>query len=355
MNSVLTLALRIFRKSLLPAVLFAVCMAFSPVLLQAQTPQLSLADLLIALRSKKVSLPERNKILTEAVNQRGITFALTPEIEKELAVTGASTELLTAIKQKLAVVKPEPKPVATPIPTPTPPDYSFYQKRADTAAGKGEFTLALADYNKAAELKNDVSSIFLNRGRTHYNLKSYDQSVADYDRAIELNPKDAAAFYSRGESYERIGNKEKALADYQKAADLDTESEVAKASVKRLQDEIAKANAKPEPVKQVPAVVAPPEFLNLGNLTSANATRMVTPTYPLTAQRTGIEGRVTVEVELDIEGKVVSAKATSGHQMLRSAAEDAAKRSRFTPATFNGVVIKAKGVIQYNFNLKAGK
>ncbi|MGQ0540986.1 MAG: TonB family protein, partial [Blastocatellia bacterium] len=218
-----------------------------------------------------------------------------------------------------------------------------------------DFTLALADYNKAAELKNDVSSIFLNRGRTHYNLKSYDQSVADYDRAIELNPRDAAAFYSRGESYERIGNKEKALADYQKASDLDTESEVAKASVKRLQDEIAKATAKPEPVRQVPAVVPPPDFLNLGNLTSANATRMVTPTYPLTAQRTGIEGRVTVEVELDVEGKVVSAKATSGHQMLRSAAEDAAKRSRFNPATFNGLAIKAKGVIQYNFNLKAGK
>ena len=68
--------------------------------LRAQTPQLSLADLLIGLRSKKVTLEERNKILAEAVRQRGITFALTGEIEKELSTTGAGKELISAIRQK---------------------------------------------------------------------------------------------------------------------------------------------------------------------------------------------------------------------------------------------------------------
>jgi TonB family C-terminal domain len=81
---------------------------------------------------------------------------------------------------------------------------------------------------------------------------------------------------------------------------------------------------------------------------------MVMPTYPQLASRANIEGKVTVDVELDMEGKVVSAKAASGHQMLRQAAEDAAKRSRFKPPTFDGTPIRAKGVIVYNFNLKAG-
>ena len=61
------------------AVFFAVMLMFAT-FANAQSPQLSLADLLIGLRSKKVSLPERNAILTEAVRQRGVTFAMTPEM-----------------------------------------------------------------------------------------------------------------------------------------------------------------------------------------------------------------------------------------------------------------------------------
>ena len=87
----------------------------------SQTPaQLSLADILIALRSKKVTLVERNKILTDAVMVRGITFALTPEIEKELAGGGADGALIDAIRQKSPVVKPVEKPVTKPSPTATP-------------------------------------------------------------------------------------------------------------------------------------------------------------------------------------------------------------------------------------------
>lgn len=80
---------------------------------------------------------------------------------------------------------------------------------------------------------------------------------------------------------------------------------------------------------------------------------MVTPVYSTVAQRSQVEGRVVVEVELDAEGNVVSAKAISGHQMLRNAAEDAAAKSKFKPALFDGKPIKAKGTITYNFALKA--
>lgn len=342
-----------FSRSKLLAFLASSLLIFAAAV-QAQAPQLSLADLLIGLRSKKVSLPERNTILTEAVRQRGVTFSMTPEIEKELATTGASPTLIEAIRQKGQIVKTVatslPKP--TPVPTPAPPDFSFYQTRADLNAGKGEYSLALADYNKTLEMKADNRVAYLNRGKTHFNLKSYDLSVKDFDKALELDPKDAAAYLDRGVSYEKLGDAGKALDDYQKAIDLDPANEAAKGNLKRLLDAQAAAAAA-EAAKNAPP--PPPEFVYVGTLTSANAVRMVMPAYTIVAQRANVEGKVSVDVELNEKGEVVSAKATSGHQMLRGSAEDAAKRTIFKPALYNGQPIKSKGSIVYNFSLRAGR
>lgn len=328
----------------------------------AQQPQLSLADLIIGLRSKKVTLEERNTLLAGAVRQRGITFSLTDQIEKELLTTGASKVLIDAVKEKsvtAVVPKPTPAPMAaaTPVPTPTPPDFSFYQTRADASLGKGEFSLAVADYDRAVSLKADSPIAFLNRGRAHFNLKDFGKANADFDKSIELDPKDARAFYNRGVLNESLGYLEKALSDYQKAAELEPSNEATKTSAKKLTDEIqakaAKAAALQPPVA-VAEPVKPPESINLGNLTAADAIRMVKPVYSPIAQRSNIQGRVVVEITLDVEGNVVDAKAVSGHQFLKMAAEDAAKRSKFRPATFGGQPIKGTGTITYNFSLKPG-
>lgn len=311
----------------------------------AQNQELSLADILIGLRSKKVTLPERNQILASAVAERGITFQLSPQIEKELIATGADEVLLAAIRTKSLPPKPVSTPTPVPVPTPTPPDASFYQKRAETNAGKGEFDSALADYTKAVEMKKDDPMLYVGRGRTLYNLRSYDLSVKDYDKAIELSPKTAVAFLNRGASYEKLGDMQKALADYRQASNLDAANETAISEVKRLEDAIEKANP-PKPAEPVR-----PEFLNLGTLDPESAERLVPPTYSAIAKQSRIQGKVTVEVELDEEGRVVSAKATSGHPMLRQSAEDAAKRSKFKPARFNDLPIKARGQITYSFTL----
>ena len=206
--------------------------------------------------------------------------------------------------------------------------------------------MALADYNKSLEMKTDNPAAYLNRGKAHYNLKSYDLSVKDFDKAVELNPKDSIAFLNRGVSHEKLGDTKKAAGDFQKSVDLDPANEAAKANLKRLHDaQVAAAAAEA-------ARNAPPAFVNLGNLSFANAVKMITPVYSPVAQRANVEGRVIVEVELDEQGDVVSAKATSGHQMLRSSAEDAAKRSKFKPAMFNNRPIKGKATITYNFSLK---
>lgn len=84
-----------------------------------KNPPLSLADILTGLRSKKTSLKNRNKLLTIAVKQRGVSFTLTPEIEKELKNTGADSGLIEAIREKsVKPPTPTPSPTATPKPTP---------------------------------------------------------------------------------------------------------------------------------------------------------------------------------------------------------------------------------------------
>lgn len=343
-------------RSLVILAVFASAMASS---LHAQTPQLSLADLIIGLRSQKVTLPERNRILAEAVIERGITFVATPEIEAELKATGAADELIAAIRTKsLAVeVRPEPEP-----------DQDFYHRRAIENSAKGEFELALADFDKAAELKADDPMVLIGRGRTYFNLKAYDRSVADFDRAIELSPRESSAFYNRGVSYERMGQMEKAKADYKTAVELDESNEPAKASLKRIVDAEAAAEAKRREAERLnaerkradaeaakTAEPAVPEFISVGVLSSERAVRMVMPVYSNIARRSNIEGRVAVEVELDEQGNVVAAKAISGPKMLQDAAEEAARKSRFHPAEFNGQPIKAKGTIVYNFSLRPGR
>jgi len=61
------------------------------------------------------------------------------------------------------------------------------------------------------------------------------------------------------------------------------------------------------------------------------------------------QGRVDIQVVIDETGKVISASAVSGHPMLRTAAEQAARNARFTPTLLSNVPIKVTGVITYNF------
>ncbi len=348
---------------------------------QAQQTQLSLADILIGLRSKKATLPERNKLLSDAVKVRGVTFTASTEIETELQNTGASVELLEAIRQRSSktdaapIVKSGVPAMASAFaPTqpakPAAPDFAFYQKRAYENAVKGEYELAVSDYNEAIKLNPKEVSLFINRGRAHQNKKNYDLAIADYNTAIELNPKDATAYYNRGDSHEKKGNAQQAMSDYQKTIELDANNESAKISLKRLQAEQLKAEqtkaeqlkaeqlkaeqAKIELAKMQEAAAAAaekakvPESVELGQL-NALALKLATPVYPATAQSMNIKGKVTVQISLDEEGKVISVKAVNGHQFLRTAGEDAARRSKFKPTLIGTQAVKATGFIVYNF------
>src|SRR4030095_2823693 len=73
-----------------------------------------------------------------------------------------------------------------------------------------------------------------------------------------------------------------------------------------------------------------------GGVLNGTALSLPPPAYPTTAKRMKVQGMVTVEVVLDETGKVISANATDGPQMLRDAAVLAAKRARFSPTKLSG-------------------
>ena len=89
-----------------------------------------------------------------------------------------------------------------------------------------------------------------------------------------------------------------------------------------------------------------------GGILNGKALSLPSPTYPDTAKRARNSGLVEVEVVIDLNGKVISAKALRGPGLLLAAAEAAAKMARFTPTLLSGQPMKVAGVITYNFTLE---
>ncbi len=75
------------------------------------------------------------------------------------------------------------------------------------------------------------------------------------------------------------------------------------------------------------------------------------PAYPPIAKAAGIQGVVSVQVLIDENGHVVSAKAIDGNAALRTEAERAARQAKFSPTTLGDQPVKVSGVITYNFIL----
>ena len=105
---------------------------------------------------------------------------------------------------------------------------------------------------------------------------------------------------------------------------------------------------KPPPIKKAeekPKVSS----INTGGVLNGKATSLPKPPYPPAAKAVGASGAVNVQITIDEQGNVISAKAVSGHPLLRDAAERAARSARFSPTYLSKVAVKVNGLIVYNF------
>ena len=99
--------------------------------------------------------------------------------------------------------------------------------------------------------------------------------------------------------------------------------------------------AQPPPLQRVSSIVLTSKIVNLPK-----------PMYPTMAKQIRAQGPVNVQILVDEHGNVISAHAVNGHPALIHAAEDAARRARFTPTMLNNQPVKVQGVITYNFVLQ---
>lgn len=82
-----------------------------------------------------------------------------------------------------------------------------------------------------------------------------------------------------------------------------------------------------------------------------NALNRTAPEYPKAAKEQNVEGDVTVEITIDEEGKVISARAMSGHELLVDAAVEASKQWTFKPTKLNDQAVKVSGILTFRFKL----
>lgn len=316
--------LKKFSVAFLPALLIAIIVFLTfPVIAAGQGRALSLVDVITVLKSKKAGAAEKNKLLADGVRQRGVTFVLTEDLEKELRAAGAKDALIAAIREKSA-------PVKTEIPTPAQPSENNSGDELLMLTNSANEKFVMADYAAAAD---------------------------EYSRAIAISPADSTLFFKRGSAYERLGNKESAAADYQKAIELDSSNEAAAAAISRLEQPATNLETPRQRVIVVqnrPATDSDAPSTsgidpnNVGPL-NRYAVKLANPVYPAAERARKTEGTVTVAVTIDEYGKVLSVKATSGPKALRQAAEDAVRKSTFKPVMIDNKSVRASGHISFNF------
>ena len=103
----------------------------------------------------------------------------------------------------------------------------------------------------------------------------------------------------------------------------------------------------PPPAPEPPKV---PKIISKGVITG-QATFLPQPAYPPLAKQMRIQGKVSVQVLIDENGRVVSATALDGHNFLVGAAQKAALQARFSPTKLSDQPVKVSGVITYDFKL----
>jgi len=226
------------------------------------------------------------------------------------------------------------------------------------SGGTGEnLKAALKAFEEAVRLKPDWPEALVELASKYSSFQQYDKAITSLKRATSLKPELAEAHQDLGIAYLYTGHYKDAITTLQEAIRLKpaqplphkllglaylvvAERDKALEEYKRLQE------LDPEMAKYLSNAIQNPDKPTFG-LASAKLISAPKPDYPAAAK--GISGNVTVEVAIDEQGKVTSARAITGPAELRGAAEAAALKARFTPTKLSGAPVSVKGIITFSF------
>lgn len=156
--------------------------------------------------------------------------------------------------------------------------------------------------------------------------------------------------------YEAAKKIETAEKFYLESLDIGDRLPVNKASVRgnainRYRVYLIRQYGEPEGLKRGLALMMSryPDNPNRDETLNGMAYFLPKPAYTFAARNLNAKGQVQVEITIDERGHVKSAKAVSGHPILRPLAEEAIRMAKFLPTFFHGQIVEVKGVVTYNF------
>lgn len=100
-------------------------------------------------------------------------------------------------------------------------EVNLYNSRGYNSYEKGQYDLAIADYNRALAIDPNDPMVLANRANAYARKGNLDQAISDYSKAIEINPKDPSVYHDRGNAYGKKGNFDQAISDYDKVVEID--------------------------------------------------------------------------------------------------------------------------------------
>jgi len=315
--------------------------------------------------------PEQAKVYAE----NAVTFLQNPGDDFEFYAKGAAYVVLKKYDMALVnfdqAIQQDPRKVIA------------YIRRGRLHSQRGDFERALADFDKAIELDAGTSggieqskasskrekapsdadiqrdprpwfdnfrpgAAYIDRGRAYLQQADYDRAIAEFTKAIQLDPEGASAYNHRGVAYSSKLDFDRAISDFDKAIQFDpllNNAHYNRGLAFSQKGDEARARADFDVEEQL----FPHGSSFPVNVVNGRALRLVTPNYPAIARKAQASGTVVVKVLIDEEGKVIAAKAISGHPLLLAASVEAAKNSLFSPTVLGDKPVRVEGVIQYNF------
>lgn len=229
-------------------------------------------------------------------------------------------------------------------------DFIAYARRGVMHRYNKQNDEALKDFAKAIELDPSYSITYLYRAQMYKDLGNLDGAIADMNKTIEIAPAESD-YDQRAELYDLKGDHENAVKDYTSAIALKNDGttwrgdkeflyyQLRAAAYRKLgKEDLAKQDD--EAIKtvnkkydSVMGVTTGDSRTIAGGVLNDKAVSLPKPPYPAVARAVKASGTVVVNVEVNTNGDVVKAEATTGHPMLKAAAAAAARTAKFKPGS----------------------
>lgn len=87
-------------------------------------------------------------------------------------------------------------------------------------AEKGQYDLAISEFNKALEIAPESAETYNDRGIAYSKNGQYDQAISDFTKALEIKPSDARVYYNRGITYAIKDQYDLALSDLNRSLQI---------------------------------------------------------------------------------------------------------------------------------------